>query len=187
MADWGRTGPRFRPQKADIPGPGAYDPKLVEGWKADPKSGFLGDQRFRSQELSEDDVSSFKEVSPPRQRKSVSVAGSERKYSWATQRIAELTQDLDKATRRVKDLEKQLTTKQHEQDSRVRPLHDQISKLEYECAAQQDAAAKAHSQLQELRQERDQGLQQLTQGQLCISAMRRCSKIPDCWPTVSRS
>jgi hypothetical protein len=32
---------------------GEYDPKLVEGWKADPKSGFLGDQRFRSQEVSE--------------------------------------------------------------------------------------------------------------------------------------
>jgi hypothetical protein len=33
---------------------GAYDPKLVEGWKADPKSAFVGDGRFKaSQEVSE--------------------------------------------------------------------------------------------------------------------------------------
>jgi len=33
---------------------GAYDPKLVQGWKADPKSAFAGDERFKaSQEVSE--------------------------------------------------------------------------------------------------------------------------------------
>lgn len=38
-----------------LPVAGAYDPKLVSGWKADPKSAFVGDERFRtaSQEVSE--------------------------------------------------------------------------------------------------------------------------------------
>lgn len=36
--------------------PGEYDPKLVQGWKADPKSAFVGDTRFRSQELSESEA-----------------------------------------------------------------------------------------------------------------------------------
>lgn len=89
--EWNKTGPRFKPHKADVPGPGvrvqllccclvyatsncleipkntqpsikrlyysagAYDPKLVQGWKADPKSAFVGDERFKnvSQEISE--------------------------------------------------------------------------------------------------------------------------------------
>ena len=29
-----------------ITGPGEYDPKNAPGWKADPKSGFLGNERF---------------------------------------------------------------------------------------------------------------------------------------------
>lgn len=33
---------------------GAYDPRVPEGWKADPKSAFVGDGRFKaSQEVSE--------------------------------------------------------------------------------------------------------------------------------------
>jgi hypothetical protein len=50
-----------------------------------------------------DDLTSSREISPPRQRKpGAAVAGTERKFSWATQRITELTHDLDKATKRAK-------------------------------------------------------------------------------------
>jgi hypothetical protein len=42
-------------------------------------------------------------MSPPRQRKpTAAVAGTERKFSWATQRITELTHDLDKAQKQAK-------------------------------------------------------------------------------------
>jgi hypothetical protein len=53
--------------------------------------------------LAADDLTSSREISPPRQRKPVAaVAGTERKFSWATQRITELTHDLDKATKKAK-------------------------------------------------------------------------------------
>lgn len=55
--------------------------------------------------LAADDLTSSREISPPRQRKppaAAAVAGTERKFSWATQRITELTHDLDKATKRAK-------------------------------------------------------------------------------------
>lgn len=40
---------------------GSYDPKLIEGWKADPKSAFVGDGRFKaSQEVSEGKCSATK-------------------------------------------------------------------------------------------------------------------------------
>lgn len=50
-----------------------------------------------------EEIASSREVSPPRQRRvSVSVAGTERKFSWATQRITELTHDLEKADKKAK-------------------------------------------------------------------------------------
>lgn len=42
-------------------------------------------------------------MSPPRQRKPASaVAGTERKFSWATQRITELTHELETAQKHIK-------------------------------------------------------------------------------------
>lgn len=53
--------------------------------------------------LPADDLQGSREASPPRQRKPMSaVAGTERKYSWATQRITELTHELEKAQKQVK-------------------------------------------------------------------------------------
>jgi hypothetical protein len=47
-----KGGERFHDAKDVTPGPGAYDPNRVEGFKADPKSGFLTGERFgESQEL----------------------------------------------------------------------------------------------------------------------------------------
>lgn len=44
-----KQGERFKGDKGrdQIPGPGEYDPKRPEGFKADPKSAFVGDERFR--------------------------------------------------------------------------------------------------------------------------------------------
>jgi hypothetical protein len=136
---------------------GEYDPKLVEGWKADPKSGFLGEDRFHpesskgdrhcaaadsprsshskrppplpparagqqstdqqhstaSSKLGTDRPAGWpspcaddlppasREPSPPRQRKQINP-NSTRQYSWATQRIAELTSELEKAQAKIK-------------------------------------------------------------------------------------
>lgn len=50
-----------------------------------------------------DDLCGSREMSPPRQRKpTAAVAGTERKFSWATQRITELTHDLEKAQKQAK-------------------------------------------------------------------------------------
>lgn len=50
-----------------------------------------------------DDLGGSREVSPPRPRKpAAQIAGTERKFSWATQRINELSQALEKAQRQVK-------------------------------------------------------------------------------------
>jgi hypothetical protein len=50
-----------------------------------------------------DDLCGSREMSPPRQRKPpAQVAGTERKFSWATQRITELTHELEKAQKQVK-------------------------------------------------------------------------------------
>ncbi len=103
---------RFPAPKDTLPGPGAYDPKLVEGFKADPKSGFLTGQRFGSQEIEGEAahmhacankgwpsvgcgaltpphclpaVADASASSPPRERKQVDRTG-DRKFSWATQR-----------------------------------------------------------------------------------------------------
>ena len=102
---------RFPASKDTLPGPGAYDPKLVEGFKADPKSGFLTGQRFGSQEIEGEGhcarlallavavghadtvlpmrccpaVGDASASSPPRERKQAD-RGGDRKFSWATQR-----------------------------------------------------------------------------------------------------
>jgi Tfp pilus assembly protein FimV len=53
-----------------------------------------------------DDLCGSREISPPRQRKppaaAAAVAGTERKFSWATQRITELTHEQEKAQKHIK-------------------------------------------------------------------------------------
>ena len=100
-------------------GPGNYNPHPVEGFKADPKSPFLGKQRFNELQKEGDLIKPWlinclvpfskdtkltrlqlagptPDRSPPRNRARPLGANAEgRQYSWATKRISELQQDLD--------------------------------------------------------------------------------------------
>ena len=109
-----------------LAGPGNYNPHPVEGFKADPKSPFLGKQRFNELQK-EGDLQNpwvvhrlapvFEDTkltrlqcagptpdrSPPRNRARPLGANAEgRQYSWATKRISELQQDLDCSQRLIK-------------------------------------------------------------------------------------
>ncbi len=46
-------GERFKESKEHTPGPGEYDPTKAKGYKADPKSGFTGKERFNESEREE--------------------------------------------------------------------------------------------------------------------------------------
>ena len=109
-----------------LAGPGNYNPHPVEGFKADPKSPFLGKQRFNELQkegnlrkprvvhhlmpFSEDTELTRLQLagptpdrSPPRNRARPLGANAEgRQYSWATKRISELQQDLDCSQRLIK-------------------------------------------------------------------------------------
>ncbi|KAK9786891.1 hypothetical protein WJX73_003328 [Symbiochloris irregularis] len=97
------TGERFPPNKETLPGPGDYDPRQAAGFKADPK--FLGQERF-NEALREG--GEFVDFSPPQKGKAGGMTSEGRKFSWATTRIAELEQELEKSKRRYKELKAQL-------------------------------------------------------------------------------
>lgn len=46
-------GERFKEAKEHTPGPGDYDPSKARGFKVDPRSGFVGKDRFSESEREE--------------------------------------------------------------------------------------------------------------------------------------
>ena len=50
-------GERFKEPKEHTPGPGEYDPSKAKGFKADPKSGFTGKERFNESDREEGELS----------------------------------------------------------------------------------------------------------------------------------
>ncbi|MEW5298806.1 MAG: hypothetical protein WDW36_001889 [Sanguina aurantia] len=95
------TGPRFADNKERGPGPGAYDPKATDstGYKTDPK--ILAGERFAST-TSIEGMDEYPDISPPRERKVNYMPAGEKKFSWATTRIHELSKELEAAQARLK-------------------------------------------------------------------------------------
>ncbi|KAL6748871.1 eukaryotic translation initiation factor 3 subunit 8 N-terminus-domain-containing protein [Haematococcus lacustris] len=106
------AGARFPLAREQTPGPGAYDPKAEVGFKADPRSGFLTGERFFADGesvASEAGESQEKlELSPQQDRKRPDAAGPEagRKFTWATQRIHDLSQEVEALRAKCKELDK---------------------------------------------------------------------------------
>ncbi|KXZ51419.1 hypothetical protein GPECTOR_12g381 [Gonium pectorale] len=163
---FGKGPERFLAAKEQTPGPGAYDPKVLDT-RLDPRSGFLTGERFSSQEL--EGTEEPAQASPPRERK-IAQSGNDRKFSWATQRIHELTKELEAAQKRVKELHKALQEQQQKLEKADKELeakldeHLQVleaakaqlssteSRLAESVVKEQGAAARVEQLALELRQ-----------------------------------
>ncbi|KAK9862945.1 hypothetical protein WJX84_004031 [Apatococcus fuscideae] len=125
-------GERFKEAKEHTPGPGDYDPSKARGYKVDPKSGFIGKDRFSESEREEGERLEF---SPPRERRNMPPAGMNdagRKFSWATQRIHELEKELDACRNRIKELRATVDSEREEFQNVAAVQHELIQKYDKE-------------------------------------------------------
>ncbi|GAX80456.1 hypothetical protein CEUSTIGMA_g7895.t1 [Chlamydomonas eustigma] len=135
-----KGGERFPHPKDVTPGPGAYDPKLLSSDLGFKEFARQAGDRFAEEAMEEGERP---DLSPPRERKPV-APGDSRKFSWATQRIHDLTKELELAQAKIKDQDKalkELTTKLQKASADSLAFRDQKEQLQISYA---DLEAQQH-------------------------------------------